>query len=170
MCAAAFPLADDVVALGDEVGGTPEVEVGEGRAELLREGADLLASPAGCVQRVLEGDVRCGELVDDGRVEVLDPEFGEPAPDDGLVLLDRHGSARSWWWWLAAPFRSAHTEDERQRGDVRSQAGNSSRRRAWPTVSTGWLPPITRKAPSSWGCSVAGVRRDRSSTDQQRAA
>src|SRR5262249_42710388 len=109
MCAAAFPLADDVVALGDEIGGTPEVEVGEGRAELLGEGADLLASPAGCVQRVLEPDVRCGDLVDDSRVEVLAPEFGEPAPDDGLVLLDRHGSVPSWYRWPAAPFRSAHT-------------------------------------------------------------
>jgi len=39
------------------------------------------------VQGVLEADVGGGEFVDDGRVELLAPELGEPAPDDGLVLF-----------------------------------------------------------------------------------
>jgi len=40
------------------------------------------------VQGVLEADVGCGQLVDDGGVEALAPELGEPAADDRLVLLD----------------------------------------------------------------------------------
>ena len=38
--AAAFPLADDVVALGDRVGRAPELEVGEHGPERRRELAD----------------------------------------------------------------------------------------------------------------------------------
>ena len=87
MRAAALPLADDVVALGDQVGGPPEAQVGEGGAELRGEGPDLCAAAARRVQRVLEADVRRREFVNDGRVEVLAPELGEPARDDGLVLL-----------------------------------------------------------------------------------
>jgi hypothetical protein len=42
------------------------------------------------VQRVLEADVRRGQLVDDARVEVVAPEVREPPDDDGLVVLGRH--------------------------------------------------------------------------------
>src|SRR5262249_8984642 len=85
--AAAFPLAYHVVPLGDEVSGAPEVQVREGPAGLLGEGPDLPAAPARRGQRVLEADIRRGEFVDHGRIEVLAPKLGEPAPDDGLVLL-----------------------------------------------------------------------------------
>src|SRR5262249_48165596 len=85
--AAAFPPADHVVPLGDQAGGAPEVQVREGRAELLGEGPDLIAAAARRVQRVLEADIRRGEFVDHGRIEVLAPKLGEPAPDDGLVLI-----------------------------------------------------------------------------------
>src|SRR5262249_46741830 len=44
--AAAFPPADHVVPLGDQAGGAPEVQVREGRAELLGEGPDLIAAAA----------------------------------------------------------------------------------------------------------------------------
>src|SRR2546430_7521575 len=44
-------------------------------------------------QRVFEADVGGGEFVDDSGVEVLAPELGEPASDDGLVLLGRHESS-----------------------------------------------------------------------------
>jgi hypothetical protein len=60
--------------------------------ELLRERADRVASTQGRVQRVLEPDVRGGELVDDVGVEVLAPELREPPAHDGLVFLDRHES------------------------------------------------------------------------------
>src|SRR3954471_12452709 len=90
VCAAALPLPDDVVALGDEVGGRAEAEIGERLAERQRELAHLVAAAEGLVQRVLEADVGRGELVDDARVEVAAPEVGEPANDDGLVVLDRH--------------------------------------------------------------------------------
>ncbi len=83
----AFPLAHHVVALGDEIGGAPEVEVGERGTERGGELAHLVTTAAGCVQGVLEADVGGGEFVDDGRVELLAPELGEPAPDDGLVLF-----------------------------------------------------------------------------------
>src|SRR5262245_15842888 len=85
--AAAFPLAYHVVPLGDEVSGAPEVQVREGRAELLGEGPDLLAAAARRVQRVLEADIRRGEFVDHGWIEVLASKLGERAPHCALVLL-----------------------------------------------------------------------------------
>src|SRR5579872_985640 len=42
--AAAFPLTDDIVALGDEFGGAPEVQIGECRAEISHEGFDVFAT------------------------------------------------------------------------------------------------------------------------------
>ena len=86
--AAALPLADHVVALGDEIGGAPEVQVGERGAELSGELADRVPAAQRRVQRVLEPDVRGGEFVDDGRVEVLAPELAEPPAHNRLVLLD----------------------------------------------------------------------------------
>ena len=68
--AAAFPLADDVVALGDQIRRAPEVEVGE-RAGTRGELAHLVAAAARGVQRVLEADVRGGELVDDRGLKSL---------------------------------------------------------------------------------------------------
>jgi hypothetical protein len=88
---AALPLPDDVVTLGDQVGGRAEAEIGERLAEAQRELADLVAAAQRLVQRVLEADVGRGELVDDALVEVAAPEVREPANDDGLVVLDRHG-------------------------------------------------------------------------------
>ena len=41
----------------------------------------------GCVQRVLQQHVRRGDVVDNGEIAGLTPEFGEPAADDGLVVL-----------------------------------------------------------------------------------
>src|SRR5215831_10287280 len=94
--AAAFPLADHIVALGDEIGGAPEVQVRERGAELPGERADRVSATQRRVQRVLEPDVRGRELVDDGRVEVLTPELREPPAHNSLVLLDRHRSFPSW--------------------------------------------------------------------------
>ncbi|MGY3064675.1 hypothetical protein ACVWZD_008997 [Streptomyces sp. TE3672] len=74
-----------------QVRGAPEGEVRERGAEVGREGAHLLSAAHGLVQRVLEPDVRGGELVDDVGVEGVAPELGEPPADDGLVLFERHG-------------------------------------------------------------------------------
>src|SRR5690349_2368707 len=74
--AAALPLADHVVALGDQVSRAPEVQVREGSAEPGGELPDFLAAAAGGMQRVFEADVGGGEFVDDSGVEVLAPELG----------------------------------------------------------------------------------------------
>jgi hypothetical protein len=71
---ATLPLPDDVAALGDEVGGCPEAEIGERPAKPQRELSHLVAPPKRLVQRVLEPDVWRGQLVDDARVEVAAPE------------------------------------------------------------------------------------------------
>src|ERR1700754_2466438 len=64
---AALPLPDHVVALGDEVGGRAEAEIGERLAEREGELADLVAAAERRVERVLEADVGRRELVDDAR-------------------------------------------------------------------------------------------------------
>lgn len=80
---AALPLSDDVVASGDQLGGCPEGEIGEGGSELRGELVHLIAAAAGGVQRVLKADLRSGQLVDDRWVVVGDPQnFREPAPYD----------------------------------------------------------------------------------------
>src|SRR5712672_903384 len=102
---APLPLADHVVALGDQVSRAPEVQVRESGAELGGELPDFLAAAAGGMQRVFEADVGGSEFVDDSGVEVLAPELGEPASDYGLVLLGRHessflrGDCGSFPWW-----------------------------------------------------------------------
>src|SRR5262249_37754082 len=87
MRAAAFPLADDVVALGDQIRGAPEIEVRECRTEIRHERLDVGTAAAGLVQRVFQQHVRRGDLVDDGEIDGLAPEFGEPAADNGLVVF-----------------------------------------------------------------------------------
>ena len=66
--AAALPLSDDVVALGDQVRRALEAEVGERGAEVGHELLMSLAAAARLVQRVLEQHVRGGDLVDDPQV------------------------------------------------------------------------------------------------------
>src|SRR6266436_146355 len=85
--AAAFPLADDIVAFGDQVGGAPELEVRKGCTEVGHEGLDVFTAAARFVERVLQQHVRRGDVVDDGQITLLTPEFGEPADDGGLVVF-----------------------------------------------------------------------------------
>src|SRR6185437_13621404 len=119
-------LADHVIALGDQVGGAPETQVRERSAELLRERADRVATTQGRVQRVLEPDVRGGELVDDARVKVLAPELREPPAHDGLVLLDRHESF---------PFLAVSTSCALPAGAPSRRAPGPSREISFPTAS-----------------------------------
>ena len=85
--AAALPLADHVVALGDEVGRAAELEVRKRLAEVDHEVLHVLAAATRGVQGVLQQDVGGGELVDDLGIPGIAPEFREPASDDGLVVL-----------------------------------------------------------------------------------
>ena len=92
--AATFPAADHVVALSDEVRGAPEIEIGKRLAEIRHEGLDVVAATTRLVQRVVQQHVGCGDFVDDAEIAGLAPEIGEPAADDGLVVLfDGHESA-----------------------------------------------------------------------------
>ena len=87
MGAATLPLADNVVALCDQVCGAPEVEVRKRRPEVRHERLDVVTAAARFVQRILQQHVRCSNLVDDGKLDVLASEIGEPAADNGLVVL-----------------------------------------------------------------------------------
>jgi hypothetical protein len=84
---ATFPSTDDVIALGDEIGRAPELEVRERGAEIHHETPYLLATPTWSMQRILQQHVGGGEFVDDLWVPGVTPEAVEPASDGGLVFL-----------------------------------------------------------------------------------
>jgi len=86
MGAATFPSTDDVVALGDQICGAPEIEIRERRTEIGHERLDVFSAAAGFVQRIFEQHVGRGNLVDDREIDVLTPEVGKPAADDGLIV------------------------------------------------------------------------------------
>ncbi len=85
--ATTFPSTDHEVALGDEVGSAPEVEVRESRAELHHEIPHIVATATWRVQRILKQHIRCGEFVDDLGIPGIAPKPLKPAPHDGLVVL-----------------------------------------------------------------------------------
>jgi hypothetical protein len=84
--AATLPTTNDVVAFGDEVGGTPEVEVGKRLAEPHDEVPNVLASPTRRMQGILEKHIWCGEFVDDLGSPRIPPETPEPAAYNGFVI------------------------------------------------------------------------------------
>src|ERR1700730_7605190 len=82
------------------------------------------------MQRVFEADVGGGEFVDDSGVEVLTPELGEPASDDGLVLLGRHESSflsvncgSLPWWGYSAGRRAGPPECEMRAAGLQCPGG-----------------------------------------------
>jgi hypothetical protein len=85
--AATFPLTDDIVALCNQVGRAPEVEVRERPAEVPLEGLNVFAATAWFVERILQQHLRCGQFVHDGEIAGLTPKVGEPPANDGLVLF-----------------------------------------------------------------------------------
>src|SRR5258707_6121549 len=92
MCASPLPTADHIVPLGDEISGTPEVEVRECFAEIGHECLDVIAATTRLVQRVVQKHVRSSKFVDNVEVAGLAPEIGEPSAYDGLVVIFfRHG-------------------------------------------------------------------------------
>src|SRR5262249_12542920 len=72
--AATFPTADHVVALGDQFGRAPEVEVRERLAESHHEVPYVFTTSTRCVQRILEEDIGCSEFVDDPRIPRITPK------------------------------------------------------------------------------------------------
>lgn len=67
--------------------GAPEIEVGECGAEVGHEGLDVRAATVRLMEGIVQEHVRVSNLVDNGEIDVLAPEFGEPANDDSLVVF-----------------------------------------------------------------------------------
>jgi hypothetical protein len=84
--AAAHPLADDVIAFGDQVRGATEGEIGKRAPEIGHEGLDVGTAAAWLMQRELQEHIGRGEFIDDGEIALLTPEAGEPAADNGFVI------------------------------------------------------------------------------------
>src|SRR5206468_1722794 len=72
---ASLPAADDMVAFGDQVRGTPEVEIRKRGAEAGHEGLDVFATATRPMQRILQEHVGCRQVVYDVQVARLAPEF-----------------------------------------------------------------------------------------------
>src|SRR5215813_5712752 len=85
--AAAFPAADHIVTLGDEVCHTPELEVRECSAEFGHELLHVLATATRRMQRILQENVRRAEFIDDIGVPGIAPKFLEPSSVYGFVVL-----------------------------------------------------------------------------------
>src|SRR5207302_639600 len=83
MSATTFPSTDDIIALGDEIGSAPELEVWEGGAEIEYKIPHVLSTATRRMQRILEQHVRSGEFVYDLWVPRITPESLEPAPLQG---------------------------------------------------------------------------------------
>src|ERR1700746_2974440 len=97
VCSATFPSADHMIAVRDEIGGAPEIEIGERLAKISHERLDIFPTSARLMQRILKQHVRRGEFVDDSEIAALAPEFSKPATDDGLVVvLSRHVPLLHW--------------------------------------------------------------------------
>jgi len=87
MGAATVPLSDDIIALGNEIGCSPKMQVGKRFPEVGHERLDISVAPARLVKRVLQEHVRRRYLIDDGEIADLAPEFIEPAANNGLITV-----------------------------------------------------------------------------------
>ena len=89
MRAAAFPTADNIIALGDEIRGTPEVEVRERRTEPHHEIPHVLATPTRRMQRILKKHIHCGEFIDDSGVPGITQNPSNQRPTMALFSCSR---------------------------------------------------------------------------------
>jgi hypothetical protein len=71
--------ADDIIAVGNEIGSAPKVEIRKRFAEIGHERFDVVMAPAWRMQRVLQEHVGSGELVNDAQVAGFPPEVRKPA-------------------------------------------------------------------------------------------
>jgi hypothetical protein len=85
----AFPTANHVVALGDEVRRSPELEVRERRAELYHEIPYVIATATGCMQRILKKHIRRREFVDDLGFQGLPRKPSNQRPTIALLSCSR---------------------------------------------------------------------------------
>src|SRR4051794_17147515 len=81
-----LPAPNDVIAFGDQVRRTPEVEVGKRLSKVGHEGLDVVAATTRLVKRILQQHVRRCEFIHDIQVAGLAPKVRKPATHDGLVL------------------------------------------------------------------------------------
>src|SRR5450432_78961 len=101
MRATAFPTSDHVVALGNQVGSAPEVEIRKRLAKVGHECLDIGMSAPRLMKRVVQQHVWGSDFVHDGEIAGLAPEVGEPAADDGLVvILNRHWAFLLYSIWM----------------------------------------------------------------------
>ena len=86
MRAATLPTTNHIVAFGDEVSDTPEVEVGKRFAEPHDEVPYVLVSATRRMQGILKKHIRCSEFLDDLGIPRIAPEPLEPATYNGFVI------------------------------------------------------------------------------------
>src|ERR1700730_11585180 len=104
----AFPTADHIIALGNKIGGAPEIEVRKRFAEIGHERLDVSMALTRRVQRILQKHVGSGELVNDAQVASLTPEIRKPTAYDGLVVLFlRHDVIPFRLWFVRSRIASA---------------------------------------------------------------
>src|SRR6267154_3992091 len=85
--AATLPTADDNIALGNEIGRAPKLEIRESRAEIHHEVPNVLATATRRMQRILKQHVGRGEFINDVGVPRIAPKPFEPSAHNGLVVL-----------------------------------------------------------------------------------
>jgi hypothetical protein len=84
--AATLPTTNHIVAFGNEVGGTPEVEVRKRLAEPHDEVPYVVAAATRRMQGILKKHILCSEFVDDLGIPRIGPEALEPTAYNGLVI------------------------------------------------------------------------------------
>ena len=87
MGTATFPLTNDVVALGDQVCGAPEIEVGECCAKVFMNAFMSSRPRRGSCSEYFSSMSGAAISSIDREIDVLAPEVGKPAADNGLVIF-----------------------------------------------------------------------------------
>jgi hypothetical protein len=85
VCAAPFPLTDNIVARGDQVRRAPEIQIGERSAEISHERLDVVTTAAGSCSEYLSN--MSDAAISSTTARLLASEFGKPAGNDRLVIF-----------------------------------------------------------------------------------
>jgi hypothetical protein len=88
MCAATFPLTDDVVTFGDQIGGTPGGRGPETPSEnrLYYKRFNVFTAATRRMQRILQERVGRGKFIDNIGIVGRSPQAGKPATEHCLVV------------------------------------------------------------------------------------